>query len=272
MSFFVSVVIPAYNRSGLLTRALDSVRAQTHPAAEVVVVDDGSNDGTGDLVRTRYPQVRLIIQENRGVSAARNRGISESHHPWIAFLDSDDAWLPEKLELQRQELRRNPEPPICHGEEVWVRNGKEVTKKAKYRKRGGWIFPHCLPVCAIAASAAVIHRDALRAVGAFDETYPVCEDYDLWLRLCARYPVACVATPVTVKYDGHGDQLSHRRGLDRYRIRALASILGSGELRKEDALAAAACLKEKCRIYAQGARKHGREKAAREVEALAARY
>ena len=223
-------------------------------------------------MRARYQHVRLIVQKNQGVSAARNLGISESRHPWIAFLDSDDAWLPKKLELQKHELKRSPETPICHGEEIWVRNGKEVTKKAKYRKRRGWIFPHCLLVCAIAASAAVIHRDAFHAGGAFDESYPVCEDCDFWLRLCARYPVACVATPVTVKYDGHGDQLSHRRRLDRYRIRALASILRSGVLKKGDARAAAACLKEKCRIYAQRARKHGREEAAQEVEVLAARF
>ena len=100
----ISVVIPTCNRRDLLPRALDSVLAQTSLADEIIVVDDGSHDGTPELVRRNYPQARLIVQSNAGVSAARNRGISSATGEWIAFLDSDDAWLPRKLERQLQSL------------------------------------------------------------------------------------------------------------------------------------------------------------------------
>lgn len=103
----ISVIIPTYNRSQSLHRALQSVYRQTLMPGEIIVVDDGSNDGTEQMLRNEFPEVRYIYQQNRGVSAARNRGIAAASGDWLAFLDSDDQWLPEKLQKQQQALARS---------------------------------------------------------------------------------------------------------------------------------------------------------------------
>ncbi len=266
----VSVVIPSHDRAALLSRALESVRSQSRPAGEVIVVDDGSTDGTAGILPRRFPEVRLMRQERRGVSAARNRGIGAASGDWIAFLDSDDSWEPPKLERQLDALAAAPRYRICHTDEIWVRNGRRVNPRRRHAKRGGWIFRHCLPLCAISPSSALIHRSVFEAVGLFDEDLPGGEDYDLWLRISARYPVLLVDEPLVVKTGGHADQLSRRvRGLDRYRIRSLVKILESGELEPADRAAAVATLDEKCRIWATGAARRGRYDEAEEVLEIA---
>ena len=254
----VTTVIPTYNRRSLLPRALDSVLTQTVPPSEVIVVDDGSSDGTADLIREQYPSVSLIEQENQGVSEARNRGIREAAGDWIAFLDSDDEWLSRKLEMQLEALAQSPEYRICHGGEIWIRKGNRVVPPRKYAKLGGYIFKECLPVCMISPSAVIIHRDIFATVGLFDTSLPAAEDYDLWLRICARYPVLCLTDPLITKFDGHSNQLSHQWGIDRYRIKALEKILKSSCLSSENYTAALAALTEKCGIFADGARKRGK--------------
>ncbi|MEE8138400.1 MAG: glycosyltransferase family A protein [Thermoanaerobaculia bacterium] len=264
----VSVVIPTHNRAELLRRALRSVEGQSRPAGEVIVVDDGSDDGTGDLVRSQFPRVRYLWQQNRGVSAARNRGIEAATGRWIAFLDSDDEWRPQKLERQLAALAREPGYRVCHTDEIWIRNGRRVNPKRKHAKQGGWIFRSCLPLCAISPSSVVIHRSIFDDVGRFDEGLEACEDYDLWLRICCRYPVLLVDEPLVVKHGGRADQLSRRiGGLDRYRIRALEKILSSASLLPPERRAALRPLLEKIDIYANGARKRGRDaEAARYLE------
>ena len=255
----VSVVIPTYNRESVLARALDSVFAQTREPAEVIVVDDGSTDGTASYLEHRYPQVTLLMQENRGVSAARNRGIETAAEEWIAFLDSDDEWTPTKLERQLDELATHPEILVCHTDEIWIRHHRRVNPRRKHAKYGGRIFQYCLPLCAMSPSSVLIHRSVLDDVGGFDAEMPACEDYDLWLRICARYPVLYVDEPLVVKYGGHPDQLSRRVwGLDRFRIRALEKILESGELDEEDRNAALETLLEKIDIFISGAEKRER--------------
>jgi len=252
------VVIPTFNRRGLLPRAIDSVLKQTRLPQEIIVVDDGSTDGSAEMVGKQFPLVHLIVQENRGVSAARNAGINFASGDWLAFLDSDDEWLPEKLERQMKMLAKHREMKICHSGELWLRNGRPLAQKKKHRKPSGWVFQKCLELCAISPSSALIHREIFDTVGLFDESLPACEDYDLWLRISVRYPVYCVEEPLTVKHGGHSDQLSNQWGLDRYRIRALEKILTSGLLNAEDALAARRTLQNKCLIYAQGALKRGK--------------
>ncbi len=269
----VSVIIPTYNRRHTLPRALDSVLAQSHPASEIIVIDDGSTDGTAGLIQQHYPQTHYLYQDNRGVSAARNLGIQHARHEWIALLDSDDQWLPKKLEQQCRALSDNPEYLICHCDEIWIRHGKRVNPMKKHRKFGGWIFHHCLPLCAISPSAAVIHRSLFEELGGFDESLPACEDYDLWLRICARHPVLFIDRPLLIKYGGHADQLSRRYwGMDRFRIRALDNILRQGRLKPEDEQAARAMLLEKIRIYSQGARKRGRHEEAERYQHLARQH
>jgi len=258
VGFSVSVIIPTHDRAAVLGRAIESVLAQTLPPREIIVVDDGSTDGTEALLRSSFPQVRCLRQENRGVSAARNTGIATVTGEWLAFLDSDDEWLPGKLAAQREALAAHPDCRLCHAEEIWIRNGKRVNAMRKHEKSGGNIYRRCLPLCVISPSAAVIHRDLFRDYGGFDETLPACEDYDLWLRICAREPVAFVKQPQIVKYGGHADQLSRRHwGMDRFRVRALEKILEADVLGPEDELATRQMLVKKCGILAQGARKRG---------------
>lgn len=221
-----SVIIPIFNRLPLLKRALDSVFAQTLSAKQVIVVDDGSTDGSAGWVQKHYPQVEIVRQNNAGVSAARNAGFEKVSTDWIALLDSDDEWLPEKMQRQSDEIASS-HLKVCHTEEIWIRNGVRVNAKKKHQKRRGDIFSDCLQLCAMSPSAIVLHRSIWESYGGFDESFVVCEDYDLWLRICANHKVALVEEPMIRKYGGHEDQLSRQYfGMDQYRIMAMQKLLG----------------------------------------------
>lgn len=271
--FKISVIIPSYNRAGLLPRALDSVLAQSHPVAEIIVVDDGSTDHTAQLLAGRYARVEYVRQPNRGVSAARNAGLARARHEWLCLLDSDDSWRPDKLEKQVQALRQNPAFRLCHTDETWYRRGKLLQQRRKHAKRGGDLFQHCLPLCAISPSSVMIHKGVFEDVGGFDESLPACEDYDMWLRICQKYPVLLVAEALTNKYGGHDDQLSRKHwGMDRFRILALEKIIATGGLGAADRGAAIRMLTAKIRIFLQGARKHGASAYSRRFETLLEKY
>lgn len=261
----ISVIVPTYNRAETLPRALDSVLAQSLPPAEILIIDDGSQDATRQLIQTGYPSCRYVHQANQGVSEARNRGIQEARGEWLALLDSDDAWLPDKLQLQYQALQDQPGYRLCHTDEIWIRNGVRVNPMKKHAKRGGRIFLDCLPLCVISPSAALLHRSLFAQIGLFDTSLPACEDYDLWLRICAREPVLYIDKPLVVKYGGHADQLSHKHwGMDRFRIRALEKLIRSGALTQQDLAAAIDTLMQKAQIMAQGAEKRGHTQRAAE--------
>ena len=270
----VSVVIPTYNRVSLLGRALDSVLKQTRPPDEVIVVDDGSTDDTRARVAVNYPNVvYLPLPARAGVSRARNAGIKAARGEWIALLDSDDEWLPRKLERQLEALRIEPSHRIAHTDEIWIRNGVRVNPMRKHRKYGGDIFRHCLPRCVISPSSVLIHRSLFTDVGLFDESLTVCEDYDMWLRLCSRYPVLFLEQPLIVKYGGHADQLSRQyAGMDRFRIQALAGILEAGALDADSRKAALQTLLDKAGIYLNGARKRGNLAQAAALERLVEKF
>ena len=256
----VSVIVPTFQRAALLPRALDAIFAQTHAPAEVILVDDGSSDETAALAQ-RYGE-RLRYQrlfETRGVSAARNHGIALSHGFWIAFCDSDDAWLPRKLERQLAALAAAPELRLCHTEELWIRNGRRVNQLQKHEKAGGDIFFRCLPRCVISPSSVLLARSLLDDVGLFDTGLPACEDYDLWLRICARERVLFVDEPLIVKYGGHADQLSrHFYGIDRFRVRALHRLLVCEQLTTVQRRTTREMLLRKLDIFLAGAEKRGR--------------
>lgn len=270
----VSVIVPVFNRSELLKRALDSVFSQSLPPRQVIVVDDGSTDDTIELLRSSYSStVSVISQENAGVSRARNVGISASSHEWIAFLDSDDEWHSRKLEKQVDFLTQNPEYQICHSDEIWIRKGIRVNPKRYHAKSGGWIFSKCLPLCAISPSAVIVNRTVFSDVGLFDEELPVCEDYDMWLRVTSKYPVGFVDEHLVVKYGGHEDQLSRAYpAIDRFRIRALLKLLQSDTLSKNYRKLTIEVLIKKLSIYINGARRRGREIEANEFEGLQLQY
>ena len=256
----ISVIIPSYNRIHTLIRAIDSVLSQDSPVDEIIVVDDGSNDGTANRISLLYPDISLIRQSNRGVSAARNAGINRAAHSWIAFLDSDDSWLPGKIFQIRQAQRLHPEYQLFHSDEIWIRNGERVNAMKKHFKSGGWIFKRCLPLCVISPSAVVLRRSLLQSVGLFDESLPACEDYDLWLRISHQYPVYYIDRPLITKYGGHRDQLSNRYfAMDRFRIRSIYRLLQRGELAESDHSAAINMLASKLEILLKGAEKHHNE-------------
>ena len=255
----VSAIIPTHNRSQTVLRALRSVYAQRILVNEVIVIDDGSSDDTVARIQAEFPGVILICQTQHGVSHARNRGIDAAQGEWLAFLDSDDEWLPIKVETQLNAVRNNPSSRICHSNEIWIRNGRRVNPMNKHRKHGGWIFEHCLPRCVISPSSVLLHRSAIEEFGNFDESLPVCEDYDLWLRLTATLPVMHIPKPLIKKYGGHADQLSGSRwGMDRYRIWSLEKLLAAKTLTTAQERQALGELTRKIDIYLTGARRRRR--------------
>jgi glycosyltransferase involved in cell wall biosynthesis len=266
----VTVVIPTYNRRDLVREAIASVTAQSYPDVEVIVVDDGSADGTAEVVQ-QCAGVQYVYQANRGVSAARNVGVAHARGELIAFLDSDDLWQPDKLAHQVALFEQHPDVHICQTDEIWIRNGMRVNPHHKHRKTSGDIFARSLELCLVSPSAVMMRRALLEQLGGFDETLPACEDYDLWLRVTARLPVHFIALPLVVKRGGHADQLSRRFwGMDRFRVQALGKLLESGVLSDEQRSLTVAMLGKKCAILAHGAEKHGQDGTS--YLAMAARY
>lgn len=299
----VSAVIPVHNRSWCLRRAFDSVLNQTYRPLELIIVDDGSTDETPEILEyidTQYPlggslrerpgdseplerpqpfspvvsfTTRILHQKNRGVSAARNAAIQIARGELIALLDSDDEWKPEKTARQVEAFKAEPDLMINQTDEDWIRDGEFVNKPKRLRKTSGDLFEVSLDHCAVSPSAVMMRRKLFDEIGLFDEAYPACEDYEMWLRVTARYPVGLIDEPLLIKYGGHDDQLSRTvEALDRYRIAAIVKTLDSDILSAEQTRLAIDALEEKCRIYALGARKRGREKEADEIEALARQY
>lgn len=255
----VSVIIPTYNRRAWLQKALLSVLSQTYDDFEIVVIDDGSTDETSDLFENAPPKVRYFYQENQGVASARNLGIHHSRGTWLAFLDSDDCWLPQKLKVQMKFHRNHEDFKISQTEEIWIRNGVEVNPMKKHKKPSGWIFEPSLSLCLVSPSSVLVSREVFNQVGFFDETFPVCEDYELWLRVSLFFPIGLVEKALVLKHGGHSDQLSQRFwGMDRFRIKALEKILTSYPLSPQQRQACLEKLDEKCKIYAQGCSRRNR--------------
>jgi len=262
----ISVIIPVYNRYTLIERAIKSVLGQTLLPDEIIVIDDGSTDGTDKIIKNNYPDIILLKQKNRGVSCARNNGIINAKGTWITLLDSDDEWLPEKLEKQSQAIQVNSNNKICHTDEVWIRNGVRVNPMKKHRKYGGNIYKYCLPLCVMSPSSIMIHKDIFKDVGLFDENFPVCEDYDLWLRICSRYPVLYLEEKLIKKYGGHDDQLSRRYwGMDRFRIQALEKMINEPVLSENDRMATVTTAINKAKILQKGLVKHSHKEEAEKM-------
>jgi len=269
----VSVIIPTYNRAHVLGEAIESVLAQTYDDLELIVVDDGSQDGTRDVVASYSSRLTYLYQENRGVSAARNRGIEQARGSYLSFLDSDDLWLKEKLYLQMECMKEQPEILICYTDEIWIRKGVRVNQMKKHRKYSGMIFEYCLPLCIVSPSSVLINRQLLDEVGVFDETLEVCEDYDLWLRISARYPIQFIEKPLIVKRGGHEDQLSKKgKGQDRFRIKALVKLLKEDYISPHQRELAWRELVRKSTIYGKGCIKRGKKEEGENILALAEQY
>lgn len=221
----ISVVIPTYNRGFCIARAIDTVLCQTRTANEVIVVDDGSGDDTREIVRSYGDRVTYLFQRNAGVSAARNAGVRAARGEWIAFLDSDDEWIPEKLELQCSDVTKHPRA-IAHMTDCSLGEGDEDRlsifgmrglrsefERSPMRER---------PLCDVLQSAFfpsswLVRRDAIDASGYFDPTMRVCEDTDLLSRIALLGPFAVNCTAGTKLQRQGGDS-----GLsDLYRVSRL---------------------------------------------------
>ena len=237
----VSVIIPTYNREKFISECVQSVLAQTLPAREIIIVDDGSNDATYNILRdlgfnslsTKKTVLRYFFQQNRGVSSARNLGIKEARSEYIALLDSDDLWLKSKLDRQVSAFQNDTQSSrLCHTDEIWIRNGVRVNQHKKHKKHGGNVFQSCLKLCCISPSSAMMHRSVFEDFGFFDEDLPACEDYDFWLRYSAKEDVNFIDEPLIIKKGGHSDQLSGAHwGMDRFRIYSIEKILEEHDLK-----------------------------------------
>jgi GT2 family glycosyltransferase len=256
----------------MVGEAVASVLAQTYRDFELMVVDDGSTDGTAGKLAKFGDRVHYLATENRGAAAARNFGVRQCRGRYVAFLDSDDLWRPGKLEAQVAYMERHPEVAVCQTEEIWIRNGVRVNPKRVHRKPSGEIFLRSLELCLVSPSAVMLKKESFEEAGGFDESFPVCEDYDLWLRLAVKYEVPLMAEPLVIKRGGHADQLSRSTwGLDRYRILALRKLLRSG-IGGERRQAALAVLRRKAEILARGSRKRGKEAEAAAYESAVAEF
>lgn len=257
----ISVIIPTFNRALFLGAAIDSVLSQTYKNIELIVVDDGSNDNTKEILKSYGDKLKYCFQENKGPASARNRGIEESSAEFIAFLDSDDRWDKNKLSIQLEEMQQNPDYLLSHTQEVWYKNGKLLNQKEKHKKFGGFIFDKCLPLCAIGMSTVMVRRELFEKIGLFDESFPCCEDYDLWLKLSVKFPVLFIDRPLTSKNGGRPDQVSVRyaQGMDRFRIQSIKRLLDENSLDSRQRALALDELQKKCRIYGEGCIKHGKE-------------
>ncbi len=219
----VSVIIPTFNRHDFVNNAVRSVCSQTFSDWECWVVDDGSEKPI-ELYDIQDPRVQVIRQEqNLGVALARNLGAVKASGVYLAFLDSDDYWMPEKLASQVALAKSGWQLLQCR--EQWIRRGRTVKVLQRHAPEEGWLLKRSLEDICLSPSSIFIERELFWSLGGFREEYPVCEDFEFALRATAQAPVGLCLERLTVKQAGHDFQLSHRYlGLDFYRISALLSF------------------------------------------------
>ncbi len=269
MSYLVDIIIPSYNRKTFLKKAIISVQNQTFENWRLWVVDDSSTDGTSDMVCSFLdPRIKIIsLKSNQGVSRARNKGIEQGDGEWVAFLDSDDEWKKEKLKEQIKYSEKNPEIPLIHCNEVWIKNEKILPQKKHHKKQGGRIFIPSVQLCCISPSAVVLKRALLNEIGWFREDFPVCEDYEMWLRVTSRYSVGFVEDTLVVKHGGHADQLSQKYpAKDYWRIKALKNYIKDTNLSQEERTQVKKMIFQKSQILLRGYEKHKNFEHKKEVE------
>ena len=260
MSPVFSILIPTYNRFHLLCVAIESVFKQTFKQYEIIVVDDGSTDDTCSRLQRKFSSrnLRIVKQDRKGVSSARNRGFQEAQGEWIALLDSDDLWEPLKLEKQFA-LIRSSDFLIQQTNEVWLRNGDPLVIPKKYNKKSGDLFDVSLKYCAISPSAVVLHRDLWSQNNGFDERLLVCEDYHFWLKISSQYLVGLVEDSLVIKRGGHSDQLSRQEpAMDRFRIWSMLDLLSKTDLNFNQQKLLRRELKYKIEVLQVGSKKRKR--------------
>jgi glycosyltransferase involved in cell wall biosynthesis len=212
----VSVIIPVFNTEAFLTHTIESVVGQRYNDWEIIAVDDGSTDRSATVLQKyvhRLPgKFHCICQENQGASSARNRAIGISSGQYIAFLDSDDAWFPEKLEIQVGILEDAPHVGMVYADCLVVNQIGNPVRDSYFNNSPprGWIFQNLLLNNFIPTSSVVIRRSVLQEIGLFNLVYRISQDYDLWLRVSDRYQVAVIEKPL-VQYRIHPAGISRNR-------------------------------------------------------------
>lgn len=267
----VDVIIPTFNRASVMLKAIDSVLAQTYKNFVLHIVDDGSTDDT-QIVLEKYrshPQVKIYLQQNAGVSAARNLAAFKGHGEWISFLDSDDEWMPHKLETQIKYLSENSECKFLHSEELWIRNGVRVNPKVKHLKSNDNIFERSLDFCIISPSTVILSRDLFLQERGFDENFVVCEDYDLWLKVLLKERIGFLSTPLIEKHGGHADQLSTKFvAMDYWRIKSLIQLFQSQDANVEQKELIKAVILKKSELLLKSYIKYENQKSFEEIKTL----
>lgn len=242
----VSVVIPCYNAKKYIAATLESVLAQGDVVGEIVVVDDGSADGSAALVRQQYPQVRLIEQPNQGVAVARNTGVAASRCEWIAFVDADDIWLPGKLAGQLRLMASQADARMSYTAwHVWhctepvpapgllAELQASAADAQRWGGASGWLYPDLLLDCVVWTSTVMVHRSVLDEVGVFDPTLRIGEDYDLWLRASRVTPVLRLSMPLAL-YRMHPANITRRVPERNYRFEVVSRALSRWGYRGQD--------------------------------------
>lgn len=275
----ISVIIPTYNRSYSLGEAIQSILDQDYFAArdsfdclELLVIDDGSTDNTKEIVKSFGSPAKYCFRRHKGVSAARNLGLSLAKGEFIAFLDSDDLWERDKIGVQMSFMEAFPKAKICYTEETWIRRGDFVNPKKKHKKYSGWIFDKVLPLCLLSLSSALFRKEIFDEIGVFDENLPACEDYDFGIRLAQKYPIYLISKPLIVKRGGHSDQLSRQYwGMDRFRVKALEKALLLDLTPKQEILVRQEIVR-KCEILVMGFEKRNKLAEARKYSSIIDKY
>ncbi len=245
----ISVIIPTFNRESFILNAIKSVEEQSYNIDEIIVIDDGSNDNTKEILKNE--NIKYIYQKNNGVSKARNIGIKEAKNDWLAFLDSDDIWHTEKIQEHINIHQIDPKLLASYTGETWIRNKKRIKLKA-YQQKENPTFINSIRLCKIGTSTFFCNKKIFEDIGLFDESMMACEDYDLWLRIQQKYKIRLINKELVTKYAGHESQLSFNTKLiDRYRIQALEKHLNS-KYTKEVLIE----LIYKTEILLKGAKKH----------------
>ena len=254
----ISVIIPTYNRLPFLKEAVASVRFQEYSNFELIVVDDGSTDGTTAWLRDQGIKTKKIFHSGKPGNV-RNIGTEMATGSLLAFLDSDDLWKPDKLMHQSEYLATQPDVRLCHTRETWLRGDNEISQSGQKHRRSGWVFADALTKCIIGPSTTLLEKSLFVESGGFDPELEIAEDYDLWLRICSRYPVGYIDQPLVVKRGGHPDQLSEKYGqIEIFRIRSLARNIEQDWFSGTHLIMARRELARKCRIYAAGCEKRGK--------------
>lgn len=207
-----------------MIRAINSVLEQSFEDWELLVIDDGSTDLTKTW-EPSDPRIKIIhLSENMGPSGARNLGIKTAQYSWICFLDSDDIWLPSKLSDSSQFIKANSYQ-VFQSQDIWLKNQKRMYPQKKHKKQSGDILKMAAKLCPVSMSSAVIHKSVFEQVGIFNESFPVCEDYDFWLRVATKFSFGLLDKENVILFAGHEGRVSNRKYIfDEWRLKSLINV------------------------------------------------